>query len=414
MIKFELRRNLIYPIQYMIWNLIRNLLTMLIKYKFKFTNSLEYTPIMFLGEFFGGAIIYLYQKKVMMKKKEKKDQYFMSIKLLKNEEEDTDYFVPADNKIKIIILIFFASFFDYLDFLIESVAIAKFKRVSASLCMRLYGFATIASSFTYIYTLKLPVYRHHKFSLSIIGICLIAVIVSEYLFQDINLGMSYFRLTMAIVCTIISKGYISIQDSIEKYLFEYDYMNPFVVLIYEGFFGFLLTFFLFFLREYFDDIIQVYKDNENSRGNFALFIFLLFLYMILSGLKKIFKVVTIKIYSPITKILTDYIINPLYFLYYNAILGDFKRHGKTDYFYLILNFVLAFIVSFFGCVYNEFIILFCCGLGHDTHYLITKRSAENLQMELSEINDDFDTNFFDDSSERDKGRDSESENLFSK
>ena len=72
MIKFELRRNLIYPFQYMIWNLIRRLLTMFISYRFDFKDSLEYTPIMFLGELFAGGIIYLYEKKVMMKKKKQK------------------------------------------------------------------------------------------------------------------------------------------------------------------------------------------------------------------------------------------------------------------------------------------------------------------------------------------------------
>ena len=57
MIKFELRRNLIYPIQYMIWNLILKLLTMFFKYLFDFKDSLAYTPIMFFGEFLVGGII---------------------------------------------------------------------------------------------------------------------------------------------------------------------------------------------------------------------------------------------------------------------------------------------------------------------------------------------------------------------
>ena len=382
MIKFELRRNLIYPIQYMIWTLIRRLLTMFIKYLFNFKDSLAYAPIMFFGEFLAGGIIYLYLEKIVMKRRETKEQFFMSIKLIRNEENDTDYFVPLDKKTKILFLIFIASFFEWLDFLIESVTLPNFKRVSPSLCMRLYGIATIASSFTYVYTLKLPLYKHHKFSLSIIGICLIGVIVSEYLFQDIDFGMTYGKFTMAIVSIIISKGYISIQDSIEKYLFEYDYMSPFVVLMYEGLFGFLLTFFFFFEKSYFHDVIKVYEDNNNSPGKFTLFIFLLILYMILSGLKNIFKMVTNKIYSPITKMLTDYIINPLYFLYYRAILEDFRTKGKPNYIYLILNFILGFIVSFFGCVYNEFIILFCCGLARDTHYQITERANTNVQMEL--------------------------------
>ena len=134
--------------------------------------------------------------------------------------------------------------------------------------------------------------------------------------------MTPIRLTMAIICTIISKGLISVEDSIEKYLFEYDYMDPFVVLIYEGLFGFLLTFFLFFLKEYFDDFIKVY--NSYSGGEFALFIFLLVLYMVFSGLKNIFKVVTIKIYSPVAKMLTDYFINPLYFFYNMAVLSNYS------------------------------------------------------------------------------------------
>ena len=34
----------------------------------------------------------------------------MSIKLIKNEEDDNDYFIPVDNKIKIIFLIFIIIF----------------------------------------------------------------------------------------------------------------------------------------------------------------------------------------------------------------------------------------------------------------------------------------------------------------
>ena len=71
-----------------------------------------------------------------------------------------------------------------------------------------------------------------------------------------------------------------------------------------------------------------------------------------------------------------------------AVLKDFQRHGNTDWFYLILNFVLAIIVSFFGCVYNEFIILFCCGLERDTHSQISERANTSLAMELIKVDDE--------------------------
>ena len=390
MIKFELRRNLIYPLQYLIWNLARDFLTMFIKFLFNFTDSYAYIPFMFLGEIFLGGLFHLYLKKIMPKKSDNKEQYFMAIKLIKNEEDDSDYFAPLDSKVKIIILIFFASVFDAISFLLDAVITPKFKSLSASLSMRLYGFATISASFTYVYALKLPLFRHHKFSLSVIGFCLIVVIISEYFFQTMDLTMNYLKLTMAIVSIIISQILISCQDSIEKYLFEYNYMNPFVVLMYEGLFGFLLTFFFFFLPEYFQDVNKIYKNKDK---NFALFIFLLIVYMILSGLKNIFRVVTIKIYSPMAKILTDYIINPLYFPYYCYVLDDFKDKKKIlNVGYITLNCIVAFIISFFGCVYDEFIILFCCKLEHDTHHQISKRSENNFLMELMKYDEDLDNN----------------------
>ena len=72
------------------------------------------------------------------------------------------------------------------------------------------------------------------------------------------------------------------------------------------------------------------------------------------------------------KILTDYIINPLYFPYYCYVLDDFKDKKKIlNVGYITLNCIVAFIISFFGCVYDEFIILFCCKLEHDTHHQIS-------------------------------------------
>ena len=227
MIKFEIRRNLKYPLQYLLWTLLRESLIMIIRAKFDLSGSVDYIQFMFLGEFFVGGIIHLYLQKIMPKRTEKKDQYFMSIKLIKSEENDNDYFIPIDNKKKIIVLIFIASFFDAVSFLLDAVITPKFKTISPSLNIRLYGIATLSASFTYVFTLKLPVYWHHKFSLSIIGLCLIVVIVTEYFFQTIDLEMTYGKLTMAIVCIIISQVLISCQDSIEKYLFEYNYMNTF-------------------------------------------------------------------------------------------------------------------------------------------------------------------------------------------
>ena len=120
MIKFALRRNLLYPFQLIIWNFIRQLLSELIKNLYSFNNSFLYTFLMFFGEFISGGILFLYQKKCIEGKKEKKEKkYFMSIELLQNDEEEEDYFVPLVNKIKILILIFLATFFDAVGYIIN-------------------------------------------------------------------------------------------------------------------------------------------------------------------------------------------------------------------------------------------------------------------------------------------------------
>ena len=108
MIKFALRPNLIYPLQLIIWNLIRRLETMLIGYLFNFSDSLFYTPLMFIGEFVSGLIIYLYQQKFLKKDQNNKPVKLFAVTLIQGKND----FIPPDNKYKIYLLIFFSSIFD--------------------------------------------------------------------------------------------------------------------------------------------------------------------------------------------------------------------------------------------------------------------------------------------------------------
>ena len=88
--------------------------------------------------------------------------------------------------------------------------------------------------------------------------------------------------------------------------------------------------------------------------------------------------------------LADYILNPLYLIYYFGALSDFKKNGKLGIVYFVLNIIISLIISFFGCVYNEFIILFCCGLERDTHEQISKRADIKIpdnQVDLIKIDD---------------------------
>ena len=96
----------------------------------------------------------------------------------------------------------------------------------------------------------------------------------------------------------------------------------------------------------------------------------------------VFKMVTIKLYSPMAKSLTDYFLNPIYLSYNFGLKADFMTKGSRNIPYFIVNLILSFIISFFGCVYNEFIVLLFCGLERNTHDQISKRADEHVLSEL--------------------------------
>ena len=259
---------------------------------------------------------------------------------------------------------------------------AKFINISGSIQSRIDGiYAINYSLFTY-YVLGIPILRHQSFSLIIIGICASIVIITEFIFQDINIFLSYGLFVLVFVYIIMIVVFGTLMESIEKYLFDYENYNPFQVLFIEGICGFILTSIYCIFHNPFDVIIKL--KNEKSTSEFIIFISLLVLYVILSGGNNIFRVITIKIFSPVISSFIYYILNPFYIIYYFANGSDFISNGKTNVFYFVINLIMSLIISFVNCVYNEFIILFCCGLERDTHNQIVKRS--NIESELSLMN----------------------------
>ena len=383
MLQFALRNNLKYPLELLIFNVIRDTESQLIDYFFNF-DSLIYMSLMFLGEFFFGLIIYLYQTSFLNKNKGRKSIRYKSITLITNKGN-----LAKDSKTKIIFLVFIAGFFDFVQFMI-SLYTPKFLYISGSLESRLGGFLTVFDALFYYYVLKLPIARHQYFSLIIIGICLILVIITEFIFQKFNIFLTYGLFALVFLLTFVVQFCSAMVDSIEKYLFEYNHLNSFLCLLLEGLFGFILSFIHGLFNNPLDDI-KVFKQN-NSTSDFSILILLLILYLILSGLKNSFRVTTTKIYSPMTTTFLDYILNPFYMIYHFSFGDDFLSNEYRNYAYFFINLIISIIISFFGFVFNEFIILFCCKLEKDTHQQIVKRSmVEEEILKLYEIDIEEDT-----------------------
>ena len=329
---------------------------------------------MFFAEFATGLILYLYQKSFLYKKKAKKG----AVLIYKENKMSR-----PDSYIKIAFIILVAGYSDFVEFILSTNYIPKFPKSSGSLDMRAGGISTISSALFFHYLLKFPIYRHQVFSLLIIGICFIIIILLEYYYQDINIFINYEDFSLKIFLIILEQFFHSLLDSCEKYVVEYNFINMFLVLSLEGFFGFWITFGLPFTEDTHKiQLKKIYK--EKSGGMFTLFIFLLFIYVVLCGLKNAYRVVTNKLFSPMTKSLTDYFLNPL-FLIQNYLEGDFVTSGKQNIFYFLVNFVFAIIINLFGCVFNEIIILFFCNLERDTYNQVSFRSDSNYINELSEI-----------------------------
>ena len=162
--------------------------------------------------------------------------------------------------------------------------------------------------------------------------------------------------------------------------------------MYEGIFGFFMSFFYFFIPNYLQDVIYVYKNF--SIGSLFLFTFLLLLYIILCGGRNVFRVITTKTYSPMARALTDYFLNPIYLAYDFSLGNDFITKGERNILYFVINLIISLIISFCGCIYNEFIVLFCCGLERNTHDQISRRATIILN-ELIDNTNDFENSYDD-------------------
>ena len=130
---------------------------------------------------------------------------------------------------KIIVLMFFASYFDFIGTIVRKYFNISDKE-NKSLEERLKGFQIISSALLCYFTIRTKMYKQNIFSLMIISICLIIIIIIEMFFNSKDILSN----TENILLTLFSSFMRANLDTIEKYLFEFNYMNPFKVMMFEG------------------------------------------------------------------------------------------------------------------------------------------------------------------------------------
>ena len=272
MIKIKLRRNLIYLLIYFICTFVLyNVIGFFIDKIFEFDSVYICIFLSPIGNIIGGLIVFLYQKYSLRKRE--KIKYF-GIKLIHNKKN-----IAQDRKLKIILLIFFAAFFNYYNFILNSIFSIVWEPGLTiwSMAQRLSGIQIIVSTLIYIYAFGFIIKKHHKFSLIIIGIFMFLSISTDMIFMVLY---TYHNNLYKYLGVVISKYFLtfyyyigfSFGDWIEKYLVDYNYMNPFIILMLEGVFQLIMAS-LSIIK------VEPFKPFENIKklNNKALFIFLFIL-----------------------------------------------------------------------------------------------------------------------------------------
>ena len=374
MIKIKLHKNLIYLLVLYVLSYLRKIDIFIILKYLKFEPVFLLLYMMNLGQITGGLTIYIYQTLTWRKKAEVK---YFRIALIhqKNKIKANDH--PA----KIILLIFFSSFFDILQFYIHNFTLTEMKGISASLDARLGSISLITSSLICFYALRFKIGKHHKFSLIALSICLSIAIISDILFKPKELNT--YKFFFAFFYVIIHHIFKSFTDCIERYLVDYNFLNPFKILMIEGIFEFIMAIIYSFDKDPFKNLIKLQKKNDTKDVTY-LIILLVFYFLFSSGVN-VYKVYCNVIYSPMAKSLMDYLFNPFFNILHFFLEKDFYQ----NYFYLAVCEILCLTIDFFCCVYLEYIIIYSCGLEFDTKEAITLRGL-NKEMDPANYVLDYD------------------------
>jgi len=364
--KIGIRNNLYYPLMLIVCISIRKIDEIIIKVSCEYNKGYFIIPLLiYTSQFLAGLIPIFYFEK---KKTSEKNNTYSGIELIKNQSTIDQ----PDNEIKIYILIIFASFFNYIGVIVRKNIndITHFEN-------KVRGIQIIFSALLCYFTIRIKIYKHQLISLIIIFIALIIILLFD-LSENREKAINLFKYYGFGIFSCLSRTFL---DTIEKYLFEFDYLNPYKVLMLEGLIGCLLLPILFITNKTNEDFNEF---SQMEAWKLALLFILLIIYLGLSLFKNIYRVLTIKLYSPMTRALAESIIDPFDFIY----LFISKEIKEITNFIVILIFLL--ITSFLSFVYNDFIVLYCCGLEYNTHLEIQKRSIlyENINGSIMDLEND--------------------------
>ena len=373
LIKIGIRKNLLYPFLFMV---LSNIL-IIINIIFGEIIKNELIIILFsLLNIISNIIINLvflyffhFKEKTIKNDKEKK---ILGIELI---QYDNELNMP-DGSVKIFLLIGLDSFFDLIGSLrrLYFLLVIKEGIELLNLDIRIKNREIIFAAILCHFTLRTNLYKHHIISLVIITVCIIVLYGIEILIQikkNQNKSLIFPFLGVQIIVNITRV----FSDIIEKYLMDTDFINPFKLLEIKNIIELILISFFYIFYQTQKEILFLINLEAKI---FYIGLALLFMHFIISGITNIYKIYTIKFYSPLARALFDSILDFTFFIYFSF--NEDSEDKKVNTYYFWINIILQLIIVFFSLVYNEFLVLYFWGMHTNTHLEIASRS---LLMELN-------------------------------
>lgn len=378
-IRIGIRKNLIYPIMFMLfvnsYRIVRAIISSIIKNDEIF---ILFPALMVLSNIVFGTIFLCFEKS-----KNNKISKNSSIKLIHNKMK----MKKLDNKYKVYLLLAldgYLELFAYLRYLYYYKILNEVKIIIIDNKSK-YREIIFASLLSYL-ILRTKMHKHHFVSIIIIIIIIIFNLImdlsAKFLFGynfSIKITSVLFQL-MVNICRTLS-------DVTEKYLYEYDCINPYEIMQLKSIIEvFLIAFIYYYFETTREEINFLYNM---SVGYLILTIFLFIIYFILCGFLNVYRLLTIKMYSPTTKSLFDSFFDVLFFIYYTIF--DEKQIIKVNSLYFWIFVFTQIIIIFFSLVYNEFIVLYCYGMEANTYLEVNKRAESSVDNEITELINDENT-----------------------
>ena len=383
MIKIAFRKNHIYLVALFFSYFFRRILLIILQKIFGFKKSLIFCFFMCSGQIIGGITIYIYQY-TFLRKKGKSSNTKYAIQLISNKREMN----RVDNSYKILFLIFLASSFDFVEFFITSDFIPEIATLSSTADLRLGFIMTVTTSLLCTFALRYKIGKHQFLSLIVLTCLSLIIIILEFIYKpkEIELG-KYF---ISYILLILHFVFRSFNNVIEKYLGEYNFLSPFVIIFDEGVSTFILTSIYSIFRNPFKEVSDIY--NKLETGKSIAFIILIILYFVSCAFVNVYKTYCNIFYSPMAKSLASYFFNSAFIIYHYAAGNDFFSNRQKNFFYFFINLIFSIIIDFFGLIYNEFFVLNFWNLSKETHQEIASRAIIKEMESLENHEEDNDSN----------------------